>query len=60
MRSMIGGCVRLIERLADWICERIGLAICFDGDLMAPDGSEAWWINASDDAPGDGCGGVRR
>lgn len=52
--------MRLLTKLLDWLCERLGVCIRFDGDLMAPDGSEAWWINASDDGPGDGCGGVRR
>ena len=27
--------------LADWL----GVAMSFDGDLMAPDGSEPWWPN---------------
>lgn len=33
---------RLWERLLDWLCAR---AVClrFDGDLMAPDGTEPWW-----------------
>lgn len=34
---------RLLERLADWICARIGLTITFDGNLMAPTGDESWW-----------------
>jgi hypothetical protein len=28
---------RLLNRLADWMCDRLGLVICFDGDLMTPD-----------------------
>lgn len=52
--------MRWASRLLDWLFERIGLCIRFDGDLMAPDPDEAWWISASDDAPGDGFGGVQR
>lgn len=35
------------RRLLDWLCELIGLRLCFDGDLMAPDGSEPWWIDGA-------------
>lgn len=31
------------RRLMDWLCERIGLRLCFDGNLMAPSGDEEWW-----------------
>lgn len=34
---------RWIDRVLDWVCERLGVCIRFDGDLMAPDGSEPWW-----------------
>ena len=34
---------KLIDRLCDWLCARIGLCICLDGNLMAPDGTEEWW-----------------
>lgn len=51
--------MRLFTRFLDWLCDRLGLCLRFDGDLMAPDPDEAWWINASDDAPGDRFGGVR-
>lgn len=52
--------MRWVSRFLDWLCDRLGAAIRFDGDLMSPDPDEAWWVNASDAAPGDGCGGVRR
>ena len=35
--------MRWVSRLLDWLCERIGLRLCFDGNLMAPDGTESWW-----------------
>jgi len=34
---------RFWERLTGWICERIGICLRFDGDLMAPSGDEPWW-----------------
>jgi len=38
----------------DWLCERIGLRLCFDGNLMAPDGTEPWWQDGSDASAKDG------
>lgn len=35
--------MRLLNRFLDWLCARIGLCITFDGNLMAPDGTEEWW-----------------
>lgn len=35
--------MRWVSRLLDWLCERLGLCIRFDGDLMAPSGDEEWW-----------------
>ena len=35
--------MRWIYRLLDWLCDLLGVGLSFDGDLMAPDGSEAWW-----------------
>jgi len=35
--------MRWVSRLLDWLCDSFGVAITFDGDLMAPDGTEAWW-----------------
>jgi hypothetical protein len=32
-----------MRSLLDWLCERIGLRLVFDGNLMAPDGTEPWW-----------------
>ena len=30
---------KLIDRLCDWLCDRLGLCICLDGNLMdAEDG----------------------
>lgn len=33
----------LLDRWLDWLCQRLGLCIRFDGDLMAPSGDEPWW-----------------
>ena len=33
----------LLDRFIDWICQKSGLRLCFDGNLMAPDGDEEWW-----------------
>ena len=32
--------VQLMDRFLDWMCDRIGLCIRFDGDLVTPDWSE--------------------
>ncbi len=48
--------MRCVYRLLDWLCDLLGVAITFDGDLMAPDPDEAWWLDASDDKPGDSNG----
>lgn len=32
-----------LDRLLDWLCQRLGVCIRFDGNLMAPDGDEPWW-----------------
>ena len=34
---------KLIDRLMDWLCARLGLCIDLGGNLMGPDGSEPWW-----------------
>lgn len=34
---------KLLDRLLDWLCDHVGLCIKFDGNLMAPDGTEDWW-----------------
>lgn len=34
---------RWIDRLLDWLCERLGVCIDLGGNLMGPDGSEEWW-----------------
>lgn len=31
---------RLLARLEDWLCDRLGLCISFDGDLVTPDWHE--------------------
>lgn len=33
----------LLERLLDWLCDRLGLCIDLGGNLMGPDGTESWW-----------------
>jgi hypothetical protein len=49
---------KLLNRFLDWLCNLVGLSINFDGNLMAPDPDEVWWINASDDTPSNGFGGT--
>lgn len=39
---------RVVDRLLDWLCERLGLCIDLGGNLMGPDGSEPWWPGGSD------------
>ena len=34
---------RLVDRVLDWLCGRVGLRLCFDGNLIAPTGDEDWW-----------------
>ena len=34
---------RWIDRFLDWLCDRAGLCLRFDGDLCAPSGDEEWW-----------------
>lgn len=33
----------MVAWLLDWLCDRLGVNIRFDGDPCAPDGSEPWW-----------------
>jgi len=32
-----------VDRFLDWLCDRMGLCLRFDGDLCAPSGDEDWW-----------------
>lgn len=34
----------IINRFLDWLCDRIGVSICFDGDLLTPESpDDPWW-----------------
>lgn len=35
---------RLVNRLADWLCSRLGILVRIDGDLMTPESpDDPWW-----------------